>query len=982
MGTIKQAFSGIQRWQIWTLVIVASIAAIGTYGSYQYLNRVPGQETEGELQLVPVQRGDLINDVSINGSLVYSNREMLRFGQRGSVSEVLIEEGQLVNSDDTLASLDQETIANLEKDVAQARVDVRSAEDALDDAMNPYTALEIEKAHLSTINARIALFDSEDALAEALNPHTALEITKARLNVINARTDVQEAEDNLANTIKPTDELISQAQLTAVKAEQALDNAVQFRNTIKTPQTHDLAKAEAAVATAKVNLKNADTALEELLEPASASELAKKRLSLTNSQISLANAQESLNELLNPSTLDIAKANDTVSNAQLSVDKATRELAAIVNSSSTGDIAEMRASTESNAINLSNAEADLIVTKQDWDTKVGTAKEGRTSAENAYAAVFIRWLGIDITPSDGKSPSEIFSSLNIDLLNVFDRSTQSDVITRVFEQGTLKDSPATPWNEVVTYTWLAMSFRINVVVDCEPSGAHSTRLCVRDEFTNAWDELQVSNNSVTTVESQAANAIKKAEDAVDTAKTNHRKSQEALDELLASAAAEIQSKKTSLEVAQSSLEEAKNTLASLVDEPDALELQRRQQSVDSAQTAAAEIEQELTEMLSEPDSIDIEASKASVSSAKAALENAEVTLQDLLNPEGTIALKVAEHEVENAQLNLITAKAELTTLLGEADTLNLSAREAEVAVARETLAEAEIILAEYEALGLLDTLNTSAKKAEVTVAREALTEAETIFEEYKTVDPLQIELHQAKLAAEQQSLETAINNLQAASIKAPFDGLIASVGVESGQEVDKNTTVFEIVDPSTVEIQGTVDEIDVLFLQVGAEAVVSLEALGDEPLRGVVSEIGAFGTSQQGVVTYPISVEVTSPNGVTLPEGLSAVAQVIIRQDTNAILIPIQALYGSVTQPSVKVVASGQVIDRAVELGISDDFWTVVTSGLDAGEVIRMEVVGSNTTQFGGFGALRTAVGGSRGGFGGGSRPPSRGGGGSSGSGR
>ena len=143
MGTIKQAFSGIQRWQMWTLVIVALIAAIGTYGSYQYLNRVPGQETEGELQLVPVQRGDLINDVSINGSLVYSNREMLRFGQRGSVSEVLIEEGQLVNSGDTLASLDQETTANLEKDVAQARVDVRSAEDALDDAQaaRRYTSL-------------------------------------------------------------------------------------------------------------------------------------------------------------------------------------------------------------------------------------------------------------------------------------------------------------------------------------------------------------------------------------------------------------------------------------------------------------------------------------------------------------------------------------------------------------------------------------------------------------------------------------------------------------------------------------------------------------------------------------------------------------------------------------------------------------------------------------------------------------------------
>ena len=890
MRTIKQAFSDIQPWQMWTLVIVASIAAIGTYGGYQYLNRVPGPETEGEIQLVPVQRGDLINDVSVNGSLVYSNREKLGFGQRGTVSEVLIEEDQLVNSGETLASLDQETIANLEKTVAQARVDVRSA---------------------------------EDALAEAMDPYTNLEITKAHRDVINAQASLRDAEDNLALIMKPTDELIIPAQLAIAKAEQALDEAVEFRNTLKTPSQDDIAKAEAGVATARVNLKNANTALEELLEPVSDNELAKKRLEVTNGQISLANAQDALDELLNPSALDIAKAKDAVSTAQLSVDKATRELASTANSSSTGDIAEMRVSIDSNTINLSNAEADLIVTKQDWDTKVGTVKEGRTTAENAYAAVFIRWLGIDITPSDGNSPSEIFSSLNIDLLNVFDRSSQSDVITTVFEQGTLTDNPTTPWNEVVTYTWLAMSFRVNVVVDCETSGASPTRLCVRDEFTNAWDELQISNNSVTTAESQAANAIKKAEDAVDTAKTNHRKSREALNELLASAAAEIKSKETSVEVAQSSLEEAKNTLSILVDGPDTLELQRRQQSVDAAQTSLAAIKQELTELSNKPDSIDIEASKASISSAKAALGNAELALKDLMNPNGTIALKVAEREIDSAQLKLATTKTDLADLIGKVDQLTLSAREADVAV-----------------------------------AREALTEANTTLADYETIDPLQIELHQAKLTAAQQSLETAINNLEAASIKAPFDGLIAAVGVESGQEVDRNTIAFEIVDPSAVEIQGTVDEIDVLFLQVGAEAVVSLEALGDEPLRGVVSEIGAFGTSQQGVVTYPISVEVTSPSGVTLPEGLTAIAQVIIRQDTNAILIPIQALYGSVTQPSVKVVASGQVTDRVVGLGISDDFWTVVTSGLDEGEVIRMEVVGSNTTQFGGFGALRTAVGG------------------------
>ena len=74
--------------------------------------------------------------------------------------------------------------------------------------------------------------------------------------------------------------------------------------------------------------------------------------------------------------------------------------------------------------------------------------------------------------------------------------------------------------------------------------------------------------------------------------------------------------------------------------------------------------------------------------------------------------------------------------------------------------------------------------------------------------------------------------------------------------------------------------------RTGAEAYVTLEALGTQILRGTVSSIANSGTAQQGIVTYPVTIRVESTEEFQLPEGLSATAQVIIREQTDALLGP------------------------------------------------------------------------------------------------
>ena len=306
------------------------------------------------------------------------------------------------------------------------------------------------------------------------------------------------------------------------------------------------------------------------------------------------------------------------------------------------------------------------------------------------------------------------------------------------------------------------------------------------------------------------------------------------------------------------------------------------------------------------------------------------------------------------------ALAELLGLVAEGD-VELADSEIELAEAR--LADVEDALADM--LAEPDPVDTEVKRAAVSLARESLVEAEAELEEYGEVDQLEIELRRAELVAARATLETAIADLERATLRAPFDGIVVAVNIEAEQQVNASTRAIEIADPSIVEVSGSVDEIDVLFLQVGAEAYVTLEALGNQALPGIVSSIASVGESQQGVVTYPVTIRVDSSDIGQVPEGLSATAQVIIRERNGAPLIPLQALYGSAQAPTVRVVSGNDIIEREVRLGISDDFWVVVEEGLSEGETVSMEVVGSGTSQFGGIGATFRAVGGFGGGRGG-----------------
>ena len=302
-----------------------------------------------------------------------------------------------------------------------------------------------------------------------------------------------------------------------------------------------------------------------------------------------------------------------------------------------------------------------------------------------------------------------------------------------------------------------------------------------------------------------------------------------------------------------------------------------------------------------------------------------------------------------AQIDLQKAQESLDKLHEVADDATISNQRMQIALIRANIDQAEEDLAELKSGK--DRSEHRARLEDVEGARLVLEQRREELADLEGQTPEQVDVVflGAAISSARAAVEQADRRLADSTLKAPSDGFVSQVNVEQGQRVEANASVLQLVDTNVIEIDGSVDEIDVLSVAVGAGASVTMDALPGQSIPGAVSFLGAEAQSQQGIVSYPIGVQVQPPDDVQLPEGLSAVATITIGEDLGVLLVPIQAVRGSFDQPTLGVMVDGQIVETPVTLGSSDDFWTVVTEGVEEGDQIVTQA-GIQEDDFGGFG--------------------------------
>jgi len=245
------------------IVAVLVLGGAGSYYGYSWLSDRGGSELAEGQQLIPVTRGNLTNQVSTNGSVVFPERESLAFGAPGTVGEVLVAEGEYVEAGQALASLDQTTIASLERAAAQAEVAVEDAADQLAEAKETADALSLAQAESAIVQAELTLRDAEELLAELRDPERTTEIAQATSAVAATETVHEQAVDALNALIDPDEDSRLAAAAAVTDARIALEAARETLADLEAlPDPDAVAAARSALATAQETYENATADLE------------------------------------------------------------------------------------------------------------------------------------------------------------------------------------------------------------------------------------------------------------------------------------------------------------------------------------------------------------------------------------------------------------------------------------------------------------------------------------------------------------------------------------------------------------------------------------------------------------------------------------------------------------------------------------------------------------------------------------------------
>ncbi len=125
----------------------------------------------------------------------------------------------------------------------------------------------------------------------------------------------------------------------------------------------------------------------------------------------------------------------------------------------------------------------------------------------------------------------------------------------------------------------------------------------------------------------------------------------------------------------------------------------------------------------------------------------------------------------------------------------------------------------------------------------------------------------------------AKDTLQKAIITAPFDGVVGAVNVKVFDVLSTaafaSTTAVEIIDPSRMELNVNINELDIANVKVGQKVNLTVDALPNLRIDGTVTFVGTLPSTDTSMMQFPVKITFTLPQNSGLKSGMNARADII-----------------------------------------------------------------------------------------------------------
>jgi HlyD family secretion protein len=236
----------------------------------------------------------------------------------------------------------------------------------------------------------------------------------------------------------------------------------------------------------------------------------------------------------------------------------------------------------------------------------------------------------------------------------------------------------------------------------------------------------------------------------------------------------------------------------------------------------------------------------------------------------------------------------------------------------------------------------------------------TNIKNYKDAFPstgLDIQSSELSVRQKENALQDAREKLSDYYIRAPFDGVVAKLDVKKLDSISAGTIVATfITDKNFAQI--SLNEVDIARVKIGQKATLTFDAVPDLSILGTVAEMDTVGTISSGVVTYEAKIAF-DVNDDRIKPGMSSSASIITDEVHDALYVPNSAVKFQKESYYVEVfetplIPSGAAIGgtpskvapirKVVEIGIANDSFTQIISGLNESEQVVTRIINPSKT--------------------------------------
>jgi len=251
------------------------------------------------------------------------------------------------------------------------------------------------------------------------------------------------------------------------------------------------------------------------------------------------------------------------------------------------------------------------------------------------------------------------------------------------------------------------------------------------------------------------------------------------------------------------------------------------------------------------------------------------------------------------------------------------------------------------------------------VSEKVLEQAQRLVDETES----RFAAEQAQLEAARLGLEVSRFNIEAAeadirqigellnytTIRTPIDGVVTRLNVDVGEIAitgtmnNPGTVLLEVADLSRMLVVARIDEANIRDVEVGQHVDVRLMAYPGRVFTGCIDSVALSVASEPGAQYFETKVLLDETEEL-LRSGLSADAEVRVRQHEDVVIVPSQAVVSRPVDglPSevrkdnplidptrantivVFRVEDGKAVATPVRIGASDSLNTIIREGLEA----------------------------------------------------